>query len=142
MARKRFLDGTIRIGDLTEISALRITQVNPHTGVRAFRVIALPGNEIIYWTFFRRKANRFIKEKAEELGVPVEFASDLYGHSLNFEFSYEPIEYVLGSVFFIGASVYLQITIDGPSALAGFLGGFGLVQSVQAYRARVAAKSL
>ncbi len=78
MARKRFLDGTLRLDDLSEVTGLRITQVATGTG-RAFRVIALPGEEIVYWSFWRGKVNRFASKQAEELKVPVDFESHLYG---------------------------------------------------------------
>ena len=64
MARKQFLDGTIRVGDLSGVNALRITKVATGTG-RAFRVIALPGEEIVYWSFWRGKVNRFAIKQAE-----------------------------------------------------------------------------
>jgi len=72
MARKRFLDGTLRLDDLSEVTGLRITQVATGTG-RAFRVIALPGEEIVYWSFWRGKVNRFaINPAAVSVGkVPV-----------------------------------------------------------------------
>ena len=57
MARKQFLDGTIRIGDLSEVTGLRLTKVATGAG-KGFRVIALPGEEIVYWSFFQN--NHFL----------------------------------------------------------------------------------
>ena len=142
MARRRFLDGAIKVTDLSEVTALRITPVTAGTSGRAFRVIALPGKEIVYWSFFRAKANRFAREQSEELHVAVDFEPSLYGQSLEFGYSYEPIEYVAGGVALIGMAALLQLGMDGSSALAAFFGGVGLFQLIQAYKARVAFRNL
>jgi elongation factor Tu len=141
MARKQFLDGTIRVGDLSGVNALRITKVATGTG-RAFRVIALPGEEIVYWSFWRGKVNRFAIKQAEGLKVPVDFEPNLYGQSLKYKYSYEPSEYILGGVFFIATAGFLQIDMDSSNALVALLGGVGLFYFVQAYRARAAFKNL
>jgi elongation factor Tu len=141
MARKRFLDGTIRIADLSEITGLRITQVATGTGI-AFRVIALPGEEIIYWSFFRGKVNRFAMKKAEELKVLVDFESDLFGKSLRFNYSYAPRDYVLGGLFCIATAGFVQIDMDSLSLPVVFFVGLGLFQFLQAYRARAVLKNL
>ena len=141
MARKRFRDGTVRVGDLSKVTGLRITQVAIGTG-RGFRVIALPGEEIVFWSFWRGNANRFAIRQAEELKVPVEFESDLYGQSLKYKYSYTPNEYVLGGLFFIAIAGFLQIDMDNSNVPVAFLVGFGLFQFLQAYRARAVLKSL
>ena len=142
MARRQFLDGAIKVTDLSEVTALRITPVTAGTSGRAFRVIALPGKEIVYWSFFRAKANRFARKQSEELQVPVDFEPSLYGQSLKFGYSYEPIEYVAGGVVLIGMAALLQLGMDGSSALAAFFGGLGLFQLKKAYKARAAFRNL
>ncbi|WP_048494331.1 hypothetical protein [Marinobacter subterrani] len=136
MARRQFLDGTIKV------TGLRITPVTAGTSGRAFRVIALPGKEIIYWSFFRVKVNRFARKQSEELQVPVDFEPSLYGQSLKFEYSYEPFEYIVGGVLSIGMAGLLQLDMDGSSALAAVFCGLGIFQLVQAYKARAAFKNL
>ncbi|MEP1540437.1 MAG: hypothetical protein ABJM11_03890 [Marinobacter sp.] len=141
MARKQFLDGAIRIGDLSEVTGLRITQVTAGTG-RAFQVIALPGEEIVYWSFFRAKVNRFAITQAEELGVPVDFDSSLFGKSLRFKYNYAPHEYVLGALFCIAVAGFLHVDLDSSTVPVAFLVGFGLFQFLQACRARTVLKNL
>ncbi len=141
MARKQFLDGTIRIGDLSEVTGLRLTKVATGAG-KGFRVIALPGEEIVYWSFFRGKVNRFALKKAEELKVPVDFETDLFGKSLRFNYSYSPCEYVLGGLFCVATAGFVQIDMDNLSSPVVFLIGLGLFQFVQAYRAKTALKNL
>lgn len=142
MARRQFLDGTIKVSDLSKVTGLRITPVTAGTSGRAFRVIALPGKEIIYWSFFRVKVNRFARKQSEELQVPVDFEPSLYGQSLKFEYSYEPFEYIVGGVLSIGMAGLLQLDMDGSSALAAVFCGLGIFQLVQAYKARAAFKNL
>ncbi len=142
MARRQFLDGAIKVADLSEVTALRITSVTAGTSGRAFRVIALPGKEIVYWSFFRVKANRFARKQSEELQLPVDFEPSLYGQSLKFGYSYEPIEYVVGGIVLIGMAALLQSAMDGSSVLGAFFGGLGLFQLIQAYKARAAFKNL
>jgi elongation factor Tu len=141
MARKRFLDGTLRLDDLSEVTGLRITQVATGTG-RAFRVIALPGEEIVYWSFWRGKVNRFAIKQAEELKVPVDFESHLYGQSLKFKYRYEPSEYIVGGLFCMATAGFLQADMDSSNAMVGLFSGLGLFQFVQAYRAKTALKNL
>lgn len=142
MARRQFLDGTIKLSDLSEVTALRITPVTAGTSGRNFRVIALPGKEIVYWSFFRAKVNRFARKQSEELQVPVDFDPGLYGKSLKFGYGYEPIEYVVGGVLAIGMAALLQLDMDELSALAAALSVLGLLQLVNAYKARAAFKNL
>ena len=141
MARKQFLDGTIRLGDISKITGLRITQVATGTG-RGFRVIALPGEEIVYWSFWRGKVNRFAIKQAEELKVPVDFDPDLYGQSLKFKYRYEPNEYVFGGLFCVATAGVLHGDADISNAVVASFIGLGLFQFVQAYRAKTALKNL
>jgi elongation factor Tu len=142
MARRQFLDGAIKVTDLSEVTSLRITPVTAGTSGRAFRVLALPGKEIVYWSFFRAKANRFARKQSEELQVPVDFESNLYGQSLKFGYSYKPIEYVVGGVVLIGMAALLQRGMEGSSALAALFGVLGLFQLIQACKARAAFNNL
>lgn len=141
MARKQFLDGTIRVGDISRITGLRITQVATGTG-RAFRVIALPGEEIVYWSFWREKVNRFAIKQAEELKVPVDVESGLYGQSLKFKYRYEPSEYIFGGLFCMATAGLFQIDTDSSNAMVVLFSGLGLFKFVQAYRAKAALKNL
>lgn len=140
MARKQFLDGTIRIGDLSEVTGLRIAQVTAGTG-RAFQVIALPGEEIVYWSFLRAKVNRFAIKQAEEWKIPVDFASNLFGKSLRFKYSYAPHEYILGAAFCMTVASFLHIDMDSSNVPVALLVGFGVFQLLQAYRSRAVLKT-
>jgi len=64
MTRNRFLDGTLGVGDLSEVSDLRKTQVATGTG-RAFRVIVLPSKKTVSWSFLLGKANVSLFGKRE-----------------------------------------------------------------------------
>ncbi|TKV69298.1 hypothetical protein FDP08_14925 [Marinobacter panjinensis] len=141
MARKQFLDGTIRVGDISRIAGLRIKPVATGTG-RAFQVIALPGEEIVYWSFWRGKVNRFAIKQSEKLKVPVDFESDLYGQSLKFKYRYEPSEYIFGGLFCVATAGLFQVDTDSSNAMVALFSGLGLFQFVQAYRARTALKNL
>ena len=141
MARKRFRDGTARVVDLSEVTGLRITQVATGTG-RAFRVIALPGEEIVFWSFLRGNANRFAVRQSEKLKVPVELESGLCGQSLKYEYSYTPNEYFLGGLFCTAIAVFLKVDMENSILPAAFLVGLGLFQFLQAYRARAVLQSL
>ena len=141
MARKRFLDGTIRVEGLPEVTGLRITRVATRTG-RAFRVIALPGSEIVYWSFWREKVNRFAIKQAEELKVPVDFESNLHGQSLNFQFSYKPSEYILGGLLCMATAGFVQADMNSSIIMVALFSGLGLFQVVQAYRAKLALRNL
>lgn len=141
MARKQFLDGTIRIGDLSAVTGLRIAQVTAGTG-RAFQVIALPGEEIVYWSFLRGKVNRFAIKQAEDLKVPVDFDSNLFGKSLRFRYSYAPHEYLLGAAFCITVAGFLHTDMDSPNVPVALLVGLSVFQFLQAYRSRAVLKNL
>jgi len=141
MAWKQFLDGTIRIGDLSEVTGLRIDQVTAGTG-RAFRVIALPGEEIVYWSFLRAKVNRFAINQAEEWKIPVDFGSNLFGKSLRFNYSYAPHEYILGAAFCMAVAGFLHTDMDSSNVPVVLLVGFGVFQFLQAHRSRAVLNNL
>ncbi|MEQ5837178.1 hypothetical protein [Marinobacter sp. NFXS9] len=133
MKRKRFVDGTTVLESLDGVTGLRITKVNA-AGCNAFRVLALPSEDIVYWSFSRHKVNRFARGKAEELARPIELGAQLAKYPLDYDFGYSPGAYVIGAIVFGLMGFYGLITASAPTPSILLL-GVSLFTLFQGFRA-------
>ena len=105
-----FMDGTVGVENLKETDGLLLNQISIANSPRAFQVKALPSQEVVYWSFSRRKANNYIVSIASKYGFNVEFGENVQGRSLDYKFRYSPNEYMLGTVIYALFGVALGIS--------------------------------
>ena len=60
----------------------------------------------IYWSFFRSKINKYLKEYLKTNQAIVEFGEATPGASLDYDFNYSPSEYLTGSVAYVLITVF------------------------------------
>jgi|SRR5690606_1432673 len=93
---RSFLDRTINIEDIKDVQALILSKIEISNSPRAFQVKAIPSNDVVYWSFSRRKANNYIRKNIAKRELNVFFSDNLAGKSLDYNYRYSPNEYLCG----------------------------------------------
>lgn len=119
--KRSFMDGTVEVKNLNETVGLLLNQISIANFPRAFQVKALPSQEVVYWSFSRRKANNYIESITNKYGFNVEFGETVKGRSLDYNFRHSPNEYMFGTVIYALLGVALGVSGDSESILSTLL---------------------
>lgn len=94
--KRKFFSGVYKLSELTGVETLELSKVITAAGVRGFNVTAIPNGKIVYWSFSRRKANRFIQNKIAKSSLERSFNNSIKLQSLDYDYRYTPNEYLAG----------------------------------------------
>jgi hypothetical protein len=95
--KRKFLSGVYEIRELIGVDTLVLKKVN-FQGWRGFNITAMPNDKVVYWSYFRRKANRFLRKQTKNSALRCEFGESIKYKSLKYNYGYSPMEYFLGMV--------------------------------------------
>lgn len=114
---RKFIDGTVDIKQLHNTENLLLNKIDIGFGPRGFQVKALPSDEIVYWSFSRKKVNDYIKIQVSKNGFNVVFGDSLPCKRLDYEFRYSPSEYLIGLII---TAIFGVILALGDTAVIPF----------------------
>lgn len=108
--QRNLMDGIVDTGIPKDTNALILNQVNIANSPRAFQVKALPSDEVVYWSFSRRKVNNYIKNLININDFDVVYGETVQGKSLSYNFRYSPNEYIFGVLIYVVSGVILVLS--------------------------------
>ena len=136
--KRKFLSGVYDLSELSGVDALVLKKID-FQGWRAFNITAMPNDKIVYWSYFRRKANRFLNEHTENSDLKCEFSESIKYKSLQYSYGWTPTEYFLGlvvSLLLLALCVYeyneIYITICIITAISNFIFFIGSKKGIKA----------
>ena len=107
--KPNFLDGTIPINQIEYIESLLLKKIDIAQSPRGFQVLALPGKEVVYWSFSRKKVNEYIKSLIEIKNIMPSYDDSIKIKSLEYNHSYTPNEYLFGFSLYLIFFIFLAL---------------------------------
>jgi len=97
--------------DKTSILGKTDTLVLERTAPREFTMVhwvfALPSEKLVYWSYKRSNANKFIKKAIEKFDIKVEYGHDIPYKSLDYNYNYRPSDYAFGFSLYLISFLFL-----------------------------------
>ena len=135
---RSFLNGTINIEDINDAQALILNKIEFPYSPRAFQVKAAPSNDVVYWSFSRRKANNYIRKNIAQRGLSIFFSDTLAGKSLDYNYRHSPNEYLFSfALYFVIAAISVSspMTESFFTCFMSFLAIISLIKSIKSRKA-------
>lgn len=80
---------------MSNSDTLTLSMAEMRKGPRWFYVISKNIGKVVYYSFSRKKANRFIKIMVKETGCSVNFDDSIFCKALEYDFRYSPKDYLI-----------------------------------------------
>jgi len=107
--KPNFLDRTIPINQIEYIESLLLKKIDIAQSPRGFQVLALPGKEVVYWSFSRKKVNTYIKSLIETKNIMASYDDSIKIKSLDYDHRYTPNEYLFGFSLYLIFFIFLVL---------------------------------